>query len=46
MNTTPRPAPPGGVFHVAHTPTSNDANTPMLNVAEQATAPARGRAPG
>ena len=34
MNTRPRPAPPGGAFHVAHTLTGNDATTLTLNVAE------------
>jgi hypothetical protein len=35
MNTRPRPAPPGGVFHVAHMLTANDATTLTLNDAEQ-----------
>jgi hypothetical protein len=35
MNTKPRPAPPGGVFHVEHALTSNDATMLTLNVAEQ-----------
>jgi hypothetical protein len=35
MNTRPRPAPAGGVFHVAHALTSDDATTLTLNVAEQ-----------
>jgi len=35
MNTKPRPAPPDGVLHVAHTPTASDATTLTLNVAEQ-----------
>ena len=35
MNTRPRPAPPGGVFHVAHTLTANDATTLTLKGAEQ-----------
>ena len=34
MNTRPRPAPPGGVFHVAHMLTANDATTLTLNDAE------------
>jgi len=34
MNTQPRPAPPGGAFHDARTPTSNDATTLTLNVAQ------------
>jgi hypothetical protein len=35
MNTRPRPATPGGVFHVAHTLTAKDATPLTLNVAEQ-----------
>ena len=31
MNTKPRPAPPGGACHVAHTLTANDATTLTLN---------------
>jgi hypothetical protein len=44
MNTRPRPAPPGGVFHVAHMLTANDATTLTLNDAEQ-TGPPRMTAP-
>jgi hypothetical protein len=39
MNTRPRPAPPGGVSHVAHARAVNDATTLTLNVAEQPTEP-------
>ena len=34
MNTQPRPAPPGGAFHDAHTLTPNDATMLTLNVAQ------------
>jgi len=35
MNTGPARQPPGGAFHVAHTPTADDATTLTLSVAEQ-----------
>jgi hypothetical protein len=34
MDTRPRPATPGGVFHVTHTPNPNDATT-LTQDAEQ-----------
>jgi hypothetical protein len=34
MNTGPARQPPGGAFHVAHTPTADDATMLTLNVAE------------
>jgi hypothetical protein len=34
MNTRPRPATAGGAFHVAHTPTADDATTLTLSVAQ------------
>ncbi len=34
MNTGPARQPPGGAFHVAHTPTGDDAATLTVSVAE------------